>query len=790
MNLRRAAGLSRVAPRPDRPFCRGAPIRLAQPGPPLPSPSPSPSPPPATPPPAPGRPARAARRALPFACALALGAPRAARAEGEDFPPPRERPRVGAARAAGAMNVDGRLDEADWARATPTAGFRQIEPHQGRPATFDTEVRVLYDDTNLYVGAFCLDPAGPGGPRAADLKRDFEPDAHDVFGLSLDLLGDGRNASVFQVNPYGALHDEQAFDDALFDREWDAVWRARTTRGPRGWTAEIAIPWASLRYPAGATRFGLQMVRTVRRLNEVTGWSPWPRSFSPTRMSYEGRLEGLRPPPAGGPRVQLRPYAKGTLGRTSLDGTRLSPEAGGEVKWSPTPDSALDLTFNTDFAETDVDRQVVNLQRYSVYLPERRQFFLESASLFSVGYGDFLQPFFSRSIGLVEGQTVPIDAGARFVRRSAEDSYGALVVRTRGRGAAPASLFAVGRYSHNFGEQSRLGASLVARRDEARAGEPTTDNLVASLDGFARVGEVTAQAMLSYAHTERRRPGEPDPHGAAATLRLFRQDNVSFVGWDTLYVDRRYEARAGFVARGDMLNTNPYASFDLRPAWRPAFVRSFRPLASLDMYHAASDGSFQEATLRAEPLHVLFESGDRAYAFAEHSLQSLAEPFEPLAGLRYEAGAYAYTRRGLGVRSNPSRKLSAHAEATRGGYYASDLTHGRLELGVRPLPHVAFFGRYEVNAFENLPGREGRLVTHLVAPELRLALDPRLQLVGSYQRDTANDATIYYSRFAWEFQPLSFLYVVYSDRQRADPPEGFPASERQLIVKLNYTWQI
>lgn len=649
---------------------------------------------------------------------------------------------------------------------------------------------MLYDDTHLYVGAFCRDPEGAAGPRAADLKRDFEPDAHDVFGVSLDLLGDGRNATAFQVNPYGALRDEQAFDDTLFDQEWDAVWRARTTRGPDGWTAELAIPWASLRYPAGAKRFGLQMVRTLRRLNEVTGWSPWPRSFSHYRMSYEGYLDGVRPPPSGGPGVQLRPYVKGTLDRTNLEGTSVRPDAGGEVKWSPTSDSALDLTFNTDFAETDVDRQVVNLQRYSVYLPERRQFFLESASLFSVGYGDFLQPFFSRSIGLVQGQTVPIDAGARFVRRSVDDSYGALVVHTRGRGAAPPSLFAVGRYSHNFGEESRLGASVVARREEARAGQPAADNLVASLDGFTRVGQVTAQAMLSYAHTENHRPGAPDPHGAAATLRLFRQDNVSFVGWDTLFVDRRYEARAGFVARGDMLNTNPYANFDLRPSWRPSFVRSLRPLAMLDMYHSASDGSFQEATVRAEPLHVLFESGDRVYAFGEHSLQSLADPFEPISGVRYEPGDYAYVRRGIGFRSNPSRKLSAFVEGVHGGFYSSELSTGRFELGVRPLPHVSFFGRYELNAFRDLPGREGTLVTHLISPELRLALDPRVQLIGSYQRDTANDATVYYGRFAWEFQPLSFLYVVYSDRSRANPPAGFPASERQLIMKLNYTWQI
>jgi hypothetical protein len=737
--------------------------------------------------PAAGRPRAGARAAAAFALGAALAASRPARAEGEAFAPPteRERPRLVAERARGPVRVDGRLDEADWARARPAGGFRQVEPHQGRPATFDTDVRVLYDETYLYVGAFCRDPAGAAGPRAVDLKRDFELDAHDVFGVHLDLLGDGRNAAAFQVNPYGALRDEQAFDDALFDREWDAVWRAETARGPGGWTVEMAIPWASLRYAPGATRFGLQLLRTVRRLNEVTGWSPWPRSLSPNRMAYEGYLEGVRPPARGGAGVQLRPYAKGSLGRAGL-----GPDAGGEVKWSPTPDSALDLTFNTDFAETDVDRQVVNLARNSVYLPERRQFFLESASLFSVGYGDFLQPFFSRTIGLgPDGRAVPIDAGARFVRRSVDDSYGGMVVHTRGRGAAPPGLFTVARYSHNFGEQSRVGASLVARRDEARGGEPTTDNVVASLDGFARFGGVTAQTMLSYAHTERR-GGSPDPHGAAATMRLFRQDNVSFVGFDALFVDRRYEARAGFVARGDMLNTNPYAHFDLRPAWRPAFVRSLRPGAFLDMYHAARDGSFQEALVRVEPLHVVFESGDRAYAFAEHSLQSLAAPFEPIPGVRFDPGAYAYVRRGLGVRSNPSRPLSATAEGTYGGYFASTLARGLFELGVRPLPHAAFFGRYEVNAFDGLPGGRGALVTHLVAPELRLAFDPRLQLVASYQRDTANDATIYYGRFAWEFRPLSFFYLVYTDRSRANPPDGTPASDRQLVAKLNYTWQI
>ncbi|HEU4536562.1 MAG TPA: carbohydrate binding family 9 domain-containing protein, partial [Polyangiaceae bacterium] len=281
--------------------------------------------------------ARAARAAGPAvltaAALLCLGRPAGAQ---QTFAPPPVRPTLGAARASGPLRLDGRLDEGDWARAPVSSPFLQADPAQGQPATEATEARVLFDDDYLYVGVEARDRAGEEGLRAPDLRRDFDTSNHDLVELVFDTLRDGRTATAFQVNPYGVQGDMQALDDELYEPAWDGVWRVTTTRGPAGWTAEFAIPWKTLRYAPGARSFGLQIARRVRRRNELAGWSPWPRAFSPYRLGYAGTLAGIEPPR---PPLNLlvRPYAALRLGAQSGRSAELRPDGGGEVRWAPTP---------------------------------------------------------------------------------------------------------------------------------------------------------------------------------------------------------------------------------------------------------------------------------------------------------------------------------------------------------------------------------------------------------------------------------------------------------------------
>lgn len=691
------------------------------------------------------------------------------------FPPPDERLRIRAERAGASLRIDGVLDEPDWARASPASGFLQVEPDQGSAATRDTEVRLLFDAEHLYVGAVCRDEDARGGLRVPDLRRDFDFFANDLFGVVFDPFEDRRNAIAFQVNPLGAQRDLLVFDDDLYDRNWDAVWEVRTQFENGGWTAEMAIPWKTLRYPAGSATWGVNFVRIVRRTNEQSGWSPWPRSYTAYRMSYAGVLEGLSPPPPSR-NVRVTPYAAARARRREMAATQGALDAGGDLKWAITPSSVLDATVNTDFAEADVDRQVVNLSRFSVFFPEKRPFFLESASLFNVGSEVFLAPFFSRRIGLSgDGRPLPIDAGLRFTSRTPSRSAGGLLMRSAESGGEPASLFGVGRFQRNVARASRVGGLVAARRDSGAGMERT--NLVGALDTYFRLGEtVFGQAMLSASSTS-----GPGGDGSAGYFYVGRRTNGGYVGWIQSYIGREYRAETGFVARPDVILTSPAFDVETRPAWKPSFVRALRFGATSYFYNRASDREFQEGYVRIEPVQVDFQDGGLLQAWLEPNWQRLEEPFEILPGVEAPAGRFRYDRYGVSYRADSSARLQLSGTLVGGGFYDGRLVTTTLAARFAPSPRASFGVSWERNEIEGV-GDSARTVTHLVAPELRLALDPRLQLTAFVQVNTAIDRTSWNARFSWEFRPLSFVYLVYDDI--APRGSGAGPRDRQLVFKV------
>jgi len=399
-------------------------------------------------------------------------------------------------------SIDGDLSDDAWL-GVPSAGpFVQVEPTQGAPPTHASDVKVAFDDDALYVAARLEQPGGWKAFNQRDLRRDFPGNESDSFAVILDTFGDGRNAFSFQVNPWGAQRDMQVLDDSLFEDKWDTVWRSATRRDDAGWTVELAIPWKSLRYGPKGTAWGVQFYRRERGLNEDTAWSHYPRTLSPWRTPYAGVLVGLEPPPPRLLSLQVRPYGIVRGEKVGTDAPTVRPTAGGEVTWTPLESTVVDLTINTDFAETDVDRRVVNLSRFSVFFPERRQFFLESAGVFAAGVDGFLQPFFSRTIGLADdGSPVPIAVGLRGVYRTPERSAGALFVHSLANEQAQASVFGVGRSSHHLGDQSRVGAMLVMLHDlVGPLGEATT-NVVPVVDGLWRAGPLSVGGSGMFSST-------------------------------------------------------------------------------------------------------------------------------------------------------------------------------------------------------------------------------------------------------------------------------------------------
>jgi len=716
----------------------------------------------------------------------------------EVFAPPEQPPTIEAFRATSEVRIDGKLEESDWQTASPVSGFTQEEPEQGGAPSFDTEVRVLYDDDNLYISAICYDADGPTGIRVQDLRRDFDFFENDVFGVSLDPFSDERNAIIFQVNPYGVLRDLQVTDGNIFNIDWDATFEARTSIEEDRWTAEIAIPWNVLRYSQDQKSWGINFVRGIRRFGEFSGWSLWPRVFSPYRMDYAGVLENIEPPPPS-TNLRVQPYLVMRDERVGEDDELLdavTPEIGGDLKWAVSSNTVLDLTVNTDFAQADADRQVVNLSRFSVFFPERRAFFLENASLFRAGSSIAALPFFSRRIGLDSfGQPIPIDAGARLISRTESRNIGALFVRQRSNNTSPVSHFGVARYSQNLGNSNRVGALATFRQDESYDGNPAELNMVGAIDGLFRfTNTITLQGMVSGSLTK-----ETEGDGLASYVWLANRTNRGYLGHVQAIVSEDYNPGVGFVPRRDFMLTSPAGNLDLRPDWKPAFIRSFKPGFVSYIYHRLSDGAFQEAWLTLTPISIQFINGAVIDLSLEPNWQTLESQdiafFRPL-GVGLNAGEYTYVRYNAELQSDLSRRYSGALEVTTGPYFDGRLTTVSATARLAPSPHMALSLDYELNRATNLGVESENVDSHLFGPELRLALNPRFQFNAFYQYNTLAERARWNVRLSYEFNPLSYVFLVFNDNRyfvnetlRRSNPDFF-ATQQQVIFKVSYLRQL
>jgi|SRR6476661_2261537 len=723
---------------------------------------------------------------------LVLLAPATAPAQAV-FAPPAVKPRMAAAFTATPLSIDGQLSEAAWAGAAPAGSFTQIDPDQGAPARFATEVRLLYDARYLYLAAVCRDTLRRSQLRAPDMRRDFNLLDHDFLLICLDGFRDERNAITFAINPYGAQRDVLVFDAKLADVEWDALWQVRTTRSDSGWVAELAIPWSTLRYApkadAGEYAWGLNLIRLRRASNEKSSWAPVPRALAPTRMDYAGLLTGLTPPPPG-LNLRLQPYALVAAEQAADGSRRTSFKAGGEAKWALTPETVLDLTVNTDFAQADADRKINNLSRFSVLFPERRQFFLENASLFSPSLlpkGGSLRivPFFSRSIGLDAGQPLPLDGGLRLVHRSTARNFGALAVWQRAAEGQPANTFYVGRYSQNLGRQNNLGGLLTVRQHSAgsEAGTPAYTSFTGALDGFFRLGAKWTWSGMASATGG----SQPGLDGLAAYSELRYDASNLALWWSEALVTRDYTPEVGFVGRRNVISTTPGFYLIVRDkAWMPAWLRSYEPGIHNEYYHEASSGRLLESSNRFFLFDGLTQRGGTLRYHLNLVQQRLDEAFVPL-GIAIAPGRYTYYTHNLDVTSDASRRLSYVAHLSSGGYYDGRLHSLSFSARLAPSPHFFLQPSYGLDDFRGVgPEQLSRRVA-LYGLESRLALSPRLQLSGFYQRNSHDESQTLNLRLAWEYQPLSFVYLVFNEQGYRTAGER--STERGLIAKASFLKQ-
>ncbi|WP_428660462.1 DUF5916 domain-containing protein [Runella sp.] len=715
--------------------------------------------------------------------------------DAEIFKPDSVKKEIEAVQITSSLRIDGVMNDAEWKLAKPSSRFTQIEPFQGKSPNHATEVSVLYNRHYLYVGVFSRDSLGKKAIRATDFKRDFNSRQHDLMGLVFDGFNDKRNAMSLITNPYGVQRDLLSFDDLYYDIDWDGLWRVRTSRSDSGWVAEIAIPWQTLRYPktdAPFQNWGFNVYRNRRLTNEQTAFSPYPRSFTAMRMDYAGVLKNLQPPPPK-PNIRILPYFLTAYDRFKNYDPSVKPEdtkfkIGGELKWAINPNAVLDLTTNTDFAQADADRQVNNVTRFSVFFPERRPFFLENASLFGVGVGPNedlsggtmrVQPFFSRRIGLDDsGNPIPIDFGGRFVYRSLKRNYGAIVMRQRGVGDTPATNFFVGRFSENFGKQSRIGGLVTIKN------RPDGTNITSTLDGFFRLS-ASHSLNTMVVHSASTGTGK---QGFSGFAQYYFTTNQLKIWWTQSIVTKDFNPEMGFVSRTDVIGTTPGIFFYNRGKWLPKkFIRAFEPGIMTEFYHQASTGKLIERQLNLNPVWFNFQNGGFLGYLINPTFQRLTEPFEPL-GITIREGDYNYVRHQIYASTDPSQVLNFTMDYNWGTYFDGKLNAVDAKLQFAPLPHLSMTGRFNRNHFTNVG--EARTTTNvdLYSLEGRFALNPRVQLIGFYQKNAGTKSQNYNVRLSWEYRPLSYIYVVFNHRG-FDMVQLKKQTEDHVIAKISYLKQ-
>lgn len=695
----------------------------------------------------------------------------------------------------GIIRVDGLLNEEEWKLAKATTSFVQIEPQQGLAPNFETEVRVLYNRQYLYFGFICHDTAGKGAIRATDFRRDFNVRSHDHVAIAIDGFNDGRNAMAFLANAYGVQRDVLVFDDIFTDLDWDGLWKVRTTRNEKNWMVEIAIPWQTLRYRKSkdsVQQWGFNMYRTRRLSNEIDAFSPYPRNFSLTRMMYAGVLKNLQPPPPK-PNIRIQPYILGSYDRYKNFPVTTEPEknnfrVGGDVKWAINPNTILDLTANTDFAQADADRQVNNVTRFSVFFPERRQFFLENASLFGVGVGPAfdmsggsmrIQPFFSRRIGLDGfGNPIPIDAGGRFVYRSAKRNAGAMIMRQRGNDITPATNFFVGRFSENFGKQNRIGGLMTVKNNSSGT------NVVSAVDAFFRIKEShSVNTMVMHSNTG-------SQNGFAGFAQYYYTNNQWKLWWTQSVVTKNFNPEMGFVSRSDVIGTTPGIFAYYRGKLLPFknWIRAFEPGVFPEFYHQASTGKLLERQLTMNPIWINFQKGGYFGYIINPTYQLLTEPFVPL-GIFIDEGKYNYLRHQFYFQTDPSRVISTGLVFETGSYFNGKLSTYNVTVSLAPVPNFFLQGSLNRNHFKEVGDPATDKKVDLYSISGRLALNPRLQLIGFYQRNSENNVSNYNIRLSWEYQPLSFIYLVFN-RRGFDNTQQKRQTEDHAIIKVSYLRQL
>jgi Domain of unknown function (DUF5916) len=708
---------------------------------------------------------------------------------------PSAKPAAHAVRVQEGPLVDGNvLDEPAWQQAPVISGFWQEQPDEGQPSSENTEVRMIFTNDTLYIGVVCFD-RDPASIIVTDSRRDADLEDTDSFRMIFDTYSDRQNGFVFGTNAAAMEYDGQVTNEGQgggglrgnqqsgsgsgFNLNWDAAWDVRTQLDERGWSAEFAIPFRTLRFPSGADQiWGVNFQRNIRRRNERAYWAPIPRQYSLYRLSLAGTVAGIEAPTIRN--FKATPYALGSViasGERPVD-SDLEGEVGGDVKYNLTPSMTLDATINTDFAQVEVDDQQVNLDRFTLFFPEKRPFFLENAGFFSVGNPGEVDLFFSRRIGIAEsGEEIAILGGGRLSGKAGAFNIGMLNMQTDDfEDRLPSNNFTVLRLSRDLPNRSSIGGIFVNRQGTGDLALDDDYNRTYAVDGKWGVGEATVLSSF-LARTET--PGI-DSDDYAYNIRSRTNEP-------------RYDLELGYQEVGDQFN--PEVGFLSRRGYRKPDARvltRFRPDDFLNLQevrpHVSYRGfwghdGFQETGYIHLDNHWQFRNAYEVHTGMNLTLEGVREPFEIYPDIFVPPGTYEHAEAQLVLMTNQGAPLSLNLQTFIGGFFGGDRVTLNPTVRMRAGETLSAEVSYQRNDVD-LP--EGDFVTNLVRTRVSYSFNPRTFLQGLVQYNDRADLWSMNLRFGWLQAANTGLFIVYTDTHGLndlfDRPER---TDRSLIIKFS-----
>jgi len=680
---------------------------------------------------------------------------------------------VTAARASAPPVIDGVLDDRAWQDALTLTDFIQAEPFEGQPATEATDVRILYDDEAIYVGA-TLHDKDTAQIVTTDTRRDAGLGDMDSIQIIFDTFRDRQNGFVFGTNTAGIQYDAQVRNQGNNTTSWDGSWDVRTSMTETGWTAEFRIPLRTLRYGPAPQTWGINVFRNIQRTRERAYWAPLPRVYNLGRLSSAGELRGLNLPT---PRnFKILPYAVSSANRNFTPGATVDMDGdiGFDAKFGVTGSLNLDATVNTDFAQVEVDTQQINLTRFNLRFPEKRPFFLENSGLFTIGKGNELDLFFSRRIGLDDrGALVPIRGGARLSGKARGLNVGVLNMQTADVGTRPGNNFSVARVSRDLPSRSGVGVMFVNRSATGALARSNDFNRTYGADGRLGVGNYFTMNGFA-ARTE-----TPGFRGRQYAYNVDTEydDGRHRLQWQYGLTGEDFNPEVGFLENEDGYRRMYFQVEEtMRQDWvRKLGFREWLPHVNANRYDYL-DGGLNSADLHIDN-HWDWENGWRIDTALQGGWEGLRVPFEIYPGIVVppgEHGGFGYRQR---ANSDRRKWISGHFNWDVGRFLTGNQNSPTFGLRLRSSGNFTVDTTWNYRMID-LP--QGSFRTNLGNMRVTYNFSPLVFVQSLLQY---NDRTQRWStnlRFHWLETAATGLFVVYNDTESL---EGLGPVNRAFIVK-------